>query len=199
MTEQEWETYLQIQTAGHQQLFPTDRNYHRYEATPYADFEHLFTHYHPATDASFIDFGCGKGRFNFYVAALGYQSLGLEMDAQLYDTALTNRHRFLQAFPTAHIDFVCGFAQAYQITASQNCFYFFNPFHTRIFQAVVNNILASYATTPRDMALILYYPSHEYLAFLDNCTPFEHYQTLICSPHDPRHRFVIYHLSVNHS
>ncbi len=195
MTEQEWEQYLHIQTTGHQQLFPADTHYHRYEATPYADFELLFSLYHPDPDASFLDFGCGKGRFNFFVAALGYPSIGIEMDPQLYALACSNRQQFSAYFPHATVDFSCSLAQDYAITAAQNCFYFFNPFNKRIFQEVVSRILTSYYEHPRAITIILYYPSQEYCHFLDDCTPFTQQLTVACHPHDTRHAFHIYKLS----
>ncbi|MGL4971644.1 MAG: SAM-dependent methyltransferase [Culicoidibacterales bacterium] len=195
MTENQWETSLQIQTAGEQTIFPADAAYHRYEATPYADFVTLLAHYQPLTNAHFIDFGCGKGRFSFFMAAKGYPSTGIEMDTYLFEQACLNQQTFSAKFPNATIKFHCELAQNYQLQTVENSFYFFNPFDKRIFQQVLKQILGSYQLSPRPLEIILYYPSHEYLDYLDDCTPFTLKQTIICQATDPRHRFVIYNLT----
>ncbi|MGL5383245.1 MAG: SAM-dependent methyltransferase, partial [Culicoidibacterales bacterium] len=59
----------------------------------------------------------------------------------------------------------------------------------------LKQILGSYQLSPRPLEIILYYPSHEYLDYLDDCTPFTLKQTIICQATDPRHRFVIYNLT----
>ena len=54
-----------------------------------------------------------------------------------------------------------------------NRFYFFNPFSVQVFMNVVNNILLSVEAVEREMDIILYYPSEDYIFFLENQTAFE--------------------------
>lgn len=191
MNEQEWEQYLAIRTTG-ESHFPTNHTHHRYEATPYHDFETLFTHYTPLADANFVDFGCGKGRFNFYVAAKQFPSTGVEIDRFLYSQALDNRQAFQRKFPDSQLAFHCCLAENAAISAEQNTFYFFNPFDVRIFQQVMINIQASIRIYPRTVELIIYYPSLAYHDFLHDCTSFVCRQTISCSHFDSRQQFVIY-------
>ncbi|MGL5916737.1 MAG: SAM-dependent methyltransferase [Culicoidibacterales bacterium] len=195
MTENQWETTLCIQTSGDQTIFPTSEQYHRYEATPYADFVLLLEHYTPLPAVHFVDFGCGKGRLSFFMAAHSYPSTGIEMNSYLFDQACFNKQHFSTRFSQTEITFHCEFAQTYPIQALENTFYFFNPFDKRIFQQVIQQVLKSYRACPRALELILYYPSTDYLDYLDDCTEFTHKQTIICQPSDPRHRFVIYQLT----
>ena len=49
-------------------------------------------------------------------------------------------------------------------------FYFFNPFSLQLFIKVLNNILISVEEFPREIDLIFYYPSEEYIDYLENYT-----------------------------
>jgi hypothetical protein len=54
-----------------------------------------------------------------------------------------------------------------------NRFYFFNPFSIQIFRNIVKNILLSIEKFPREVEIVLYYPSDDYIYFLDNHTSFK--------------------------
>ena len=43
---------------------------------------------------------------------------------------------------------------------------FFNPFSLEILQKVIHRILESYYEKPREIKLLFYYPSDEYVSFL---------------------------------
>ena len=45
-------------------------------------------------------------------------------------------------------------------------FYFFNPFSYDIFKRILNNICCSYYENPREIYLLFYYPSDEYMGRL---------------------------------
>ena len=53
---------------------------------------------------------------------------------------------------------------------SDNKFYFFNPFSLQLFIKVLNNILISVEKFPREIDLIFYYPSEEYINYLETYT-----------------------------
>ena len=59
------------------------------------------------------------------------------------------------------IQFIHSKAEEY-VPDEANCFYFFNPFSTKIFQKVFNQIKDSYDRNPRKIYIFFYYLSREY-------------------------------------
>ena len=62
---------------------------------------------------------------------------------------------------------------------------------------VIDNILQSYEENIRDMDIIMYYPSSEYLEYLDYKTPFileKEIKLEELYKNDPKEKFVIYSL-----
>ena len=97
------------------------------------------------------------------------------------------------------IEFLNIFAEKYKISSTDNKFYFFNPFSVQLFMKVINNILISLEKSPRDIDLILYYPSDEYIYYLENYTGFLLYKEIELpnlSINDKRQKFSIYRLTV---
>ena len=95
------------------------------------------------------------------------------------------------------IDFLCCFAEEYEIKPEDNKFYFFNPFSVLIFIKIVENILASVEEHERPVELILYYPSDDYIYFLENSTPFVLKDEVVLHKlynRDSRERFLVYEL-----
>ena len=64
-------------------------------------------------------------------------------------------------------------AEGYDVEPDDNRFYLFNPFSVQIFQKVISNILLSVEQHPRSIDVILYYPTPEYIQFLEGNTAFE--------------------------
>ena len=66
---------------------------------------------------------------------------------------------------------------------------------------IVNNIYRSVEERPREVDIILYYPSYEYIEYLENRTNFRLYKEVFLeeSKNDPRDRFVIYRLGEDKS
>ncbi|MEG0261218.1 MAG: class I SAM-dependent methyltransferase [Lysinibacillus sp.] len=174
MNEQQFDKYLHIDTIGEQYGFPKLAHYHRYEPTPYAGLEQLFEQYTLPDNSVFVDMGCGKGRVPIYVHdKFGIQAVGIEMDAGFYMEAEQNKKRHVQKKHSGvAITFEHTIAERYAIKPSDNIFFFFNPFSIKIFRTVVHNMWESYEKNMRDIHIILYYPPHEYLHFLDRSTPF---------------------------
>ena len=67
MTEQDYEKLLNIKTTGDQKVFYDSLHYHRYEPTAYSWLDTLCKNYDFKPTDQIIDFGCGKGRLNFYL------------------------------------------------------------------------------------------------------------------------------------
>ncbi len=196
-----YDKLLHIKTGG-QQGFPDNFHYHRYEPTPYSVLERLFEWYDVKNGDCLVDFGCGKGRLNFYVHYRFHVSVvGVEMNETSYQSAEEN----LRTYTLTHgpvqgqIQFHRCLAEDYRIQPTNNRFYFFNPFSVEIFMTVIGNILRSFDKDPRDLEVLLYYPSEDYIFFLDNQTPFELRAELTFEDiykDNPLERLLVYHLGV---
>ncbi|KEK24412.1 class I SAM-dependent methyltransferase [Bacillus gaemokensis] len=176
MNEQYYDAVLNIKTVGEQKGFNKSLHYHRYEPTPYNGLETLFNQYELKSSDRIVDFGCGKGRLNFYVHHIcGASAVGIEMNEMFYEEAMENRERYAKKAKSSKdkIQFQCCLAQEYEIDSRDNRFYFFNPFSVQVFMNVVNNILLSVEEAEREVEIILYYPSEDYIFFLENQTAFE--------------------------
>lgn len=176
MKEQDHDRLLRIKTEGIREWQHQSAHYNRYEATPYMALEALFDEYVCTTSDTFVDFGCGKGRFSFYVHHHLHLSVtGVEMNGQLYQEALENLTKYMERAKNsrASIQFEHIFAEGYDIEPDDNRFYFFNPFSIQIFQKVISNILLSVEQYPRSIDVILYYPTSEYIQFLEGNTTFK--------------------------
>lgn len=201
MKEHFLDAMLNIKTRGEQKGFSKSLHYHRYEPTPYSALEKLFNQYKLKSSDCVVDFGCGKGRLNFYINYFFNATVvGIEMNETFYQEAVDNRNSYMRKHKTSSdkIQFHCCLAEMYQINPVDNRFYFFNPFSIQIFRKVINNILISVENTVRDIELLLYYPSEDYIYFLENQTSFELKEEIILSglyEHNPNERFLIYLLA----
>jgi SAM-dependent methyltransferase len=201
MKEYYYDKLLNIKTSGYQKDHNKSIHYHPYEPTPYSALEKLFEMYKLKSTDRIVDFGCGKGRLNFYINYLFDATvIGIEMNETFYREAIENRSRFLKK--TKHnkdnIHFHCCLAEEYEIDPRDNRFYFFNPFTIQIFRNVINNILLSNEHSEREIELVLYYVSEDYIYFLENHTTFELKEEVILPglfEQNPFERFLIYQLA----
>lgn len=200
MDEQYYEKLLNIKTSGEQKIFNESAHYNRYEPTSYSALDILSKQYNFTEEDTIVDFGCGKGRLNFYVNHFfGSTVTGIEMNTFFYKQAIDNKKDYFKKHKknANKINFSNCLAEEYDINPSDNKFYFFNPFSTQIFIKVIGNILASVDSYERTVDLILYYPSYDYIYFLENNTPFVILNE-IKLPNlyndDPRNSFLVYRL-----
>lgn len=202
MKEHEGDYYLNIRTEGTQWISEATLHHNRYEPTPYEHLKQLFNHHPLNADAGLVDFGCGKGRMNFYVHdRFGCRSTGIELNTSFVGEAQQNletysragKHRI--ALDKLHIH--SGMAQEYAVQPEDTVFYFFNPFSVQIFMKVIDNILRSQEDYPREIEIILYYPSDEYIDFLQRNTAFELLKSIDLPTivKDPAEQFLIYKYS----
>lgn len=200
MKEYSYEKLLNIRTSGIG--VPNSLiHYHPYEPTPYEALEALFEQYEVHRTDHYVDFGCGLGRLNFYIHYFYHASvIGVEMNEIFYRKAIKNKKQYAKKLKRSidnKLQFICCKAEEYPISSKDNHFYFFNPFSIHIFQHVVNRILNSVEDHPREINLILYYPSEEYIFYLENATNFELLQEVvvpILSNRNANERFLIYRL-----
>jgi SAM-dependent methyltransferase len=191
---------LNIRTAGVQKGYIRSVHYHPYEPTPYSALEKLFKQYELKSSDRVVDFGCGKGRLIFYIHYLFQATVvGIEMNEALFQEAVENRKSYLLMNKNSEdkVRFHCCVAEKYPIDRLDNRFYFFNPFTIQIFRKIINNILRSVEMSVRDIELVLYYPSKDYIYFLENDTSFE-LKVEVRLPdlyeNNPNERFLIYRL-----
>lgn len=200
MEEQYYEKLLNIMTCGEQKWDSKSTHYHPYEPTSYSALEVLFHQYRVDSNDHIIDFGCGKGRLIFYINHFfKCEVTGIEMNNEFYEEALNNKASYLKNHRRSEdkINFLSCFAQDYKIKPIDNKFYFFNPFSIKIFIKVIENILDSVEIHNRTVQLILYYPSDDYVYYLENSTSFVLiYEVMLphISKYNSNERFLIYQL-----
>lgn len=201
MKETFFDELLNVETVGEQRGFYDSLHYHRYEPTPYQALEQLFKQYELKSSDRVVDFGCGKGRLNFFINHLFDASVvGIEMNETFYQAALANRDSYVKKKKSSSekIHFQCCLAQEYDIQPNDNIFYFFNPFSVQIFMKVVDNILRSVEEVYRDVKLIFYYGSEDYIYFLENHYAFERKEEIVLPglyEKNVSEKFLIYTLS----
>lgn len=175
MKEQYYEKLLNIKTCGEQKIFNESLHYNRYEPTSYYVLDILFKEYKINKDDHIIDFGCGKGRLNFYVNYFyDIECTGIEMNSFFYEEAISNRNSYIKKYKKDKnkINLLNCFAEEYKIKPLDNKFYFFNPFSIQIFIKVLGNILDSVEKHETIIDIILYYPSDDYIYYIENNTAF---------------------------
>ena len=200
MSEQYFEKLLKIKTSEKQKGFNESLHYNRYEPTSYKVLELLSSIEEFSKEDSLVDFGCGKGRLNFYFNYLfDLKVTGIEMNPYFFKECLENKKSYLSQNKIREdkINFINCLAEDYEILKEDNKFYFFNPFSEQIFIKVVKNILDSVSTFERQVNLILYYPSEDYIYFLENYTPFSLKREIKIPKkydYDSREKILIYEL-----
>ena len=197
MTDHEntWDKLLQIKTSGRDDS-NADQYRYPYEPTPYRVLERLANSGLFGKNDPILDYGCGKGRVGFF---LSYQtkakSIGIEYDERIYQRALENRKN---AVSKAKADFIPIRAEKYEVPATVNRCYFFNPFSVEILRKAMARILESYYAFPREILLFFYYPSDEYMCYLMTMDELEFYDEIDCDDlfdtNDPRERIMVFQL-----
>lgn len=201
MNDHHFEKSLNITTTGEQKKYNSSIHYNVYEPTSYEALELLFKEYSLSKTDTLVDFGCGKGRLSFYCNYFySCSSVGIEMNPYYYNCALDNIKSFNKKHKntTSSIKFINTLAENYPISSKENKFYFFNPFSEQIFIKVIQNILYSIEDYPRSVDIILYYPSEDYIFYLENNTSFSLiYEIPINKLYkkNSRYKFLIYRLT----
>ena len=197
MTESEntWDKLLQIKTTGRDDS-NSDQYRYPYEPTPYSVLERLANTGLIRKKDVVVDYGCGKGRVDFF---LSYQTraktIGIEYDERIYHSAIENKDR---AVSGAKTEFVLTKAEEYEVPQDVNICYFFNPFSVELLRKVIARIVESYYANPREITLLFYYPSEEYISYLMTVDELEFYDEIDCRDlfdgNDKREQIMVFKL-----
>ena len=187
-----WDQRLRIQTTGRDEQ-NADQYRHPYEPTPYSVLQRLVDSGLIGQKDTVLDYGCGKGRVSFFLSyQTGARTIGIEYDPRMMRAALENRES-----AGCKGEFVLAKAEEYPVPGDVTVCYFFNPFSTEILHKVMARILGSYYENPREMLLLFYYPSDEYVAHLMTVEALEFVDEIECDDlfgPDPRERILIFRL-----
>ena len=193
--EVELDRFLKIKTNGRDDSASTPTNY-PYEATPYSVLQTLANSGYINKRDKIIDFGCGKGRVDFYLAySVKTKMVGVEFDPRLYNSALKNSQT---AISSAKVSFVNCDARDYVIDSDVTGAYFFNPFNVEVLDCVINNLRRSKNENDREIKLFFYYPSKQYLEYLNNQSDITFIENILCmdqfEEYDDRESIAIFKL-----
>ena len=161
--EQTLDKLIKIKTTGRDDS-NADQYRYPYEPTPYAVLERLANSGLIRKKDVVLDYGCGKGRVDFFLA---YQTrakcIGIEYDERIFTATLENKKTAISA---EKVEFQLGSAESFPVPPEVNRCYFFNPFSVEVLKSVLARIRESYYESPREILLFFYYPSAEYISYL---------------------------------
>ena len=190
-----WDKLLKIRTTGRDDS-KADQYRYPYEPTPYSVLERLANSGLIRKNNTLIDYGCGKGRVDYFMA---YQtkckSIGIEYDERIYEKATTNKET---AVSSNKVIIELANAEKFEVLESVDKIYFFNPFSVEILQKVIAQILDSYYENIRTIQLFFYYPSDEYISYLMTVDELMYYDEIDCRDlfdgNDSRERIMIFEI-----
>ena len=118
-----------------------------------------------------------------------------EYDERIYNKAVENKE---SAISTGRVSFKAENAEYFAVPKEVDRIYFFNPFSLEILQKVMHKILESYYENPREMKLLFYYPSDEYISYLMTVNELMFADEIDCrdlfQKNDSREKIVIFEL-----
>lgn len=156
-----------------------DANHRAYEPTPYSVLDLIVDGDFLHGGDNVVDMGSGKGRVGFYLSnKIGCHVTGIEYNEDIYRLALENLSKVNE---DVNVSFVNVSAEKYIIKNTDNAFFFFNPFSDKILSKVLANIKESFYEAPREIKLIFYYPTLEYVGKLISDDLLEFVDEIDCS------------------
>lgn len=160
--ERVYEKRLNIRTSRIENPGQGDKNNHHYQGAGYSVlFEALRSLSEHTHQQPFIDYGCGKGRALFVAEQCGFTHLiGIDIAVELLNDASANLKTYRLKNPQSRFEFILSDATQYGIPANAAVFYFFNPFGESIMKKVVENIISSAKSYPREIYVVYINPSY---------------------------------------
>lgn len=138
-----------------------------YMPISYTLLEQLFKQLPATPNMHFADIGCGKGRAMCVAAYNGYTNItGVDFSEKFCEDARRNLEKMKEKFPEMNFAVHTADAMNYDIPATVDCLFLFNPFDVVVMSAVVFNIMESVRMHPREIFVVYANPLYEEL-FLD--------------------------------
>ncbi|MFP3041025.1 methyltransferase domain-containing protein [Treponema primitia] len=129
---------------------------HGYAITPESHLKQIFSVLNITEKNSFLDIGCGKGFVLTYAAKYPYQKImGIEIDPKTAEIARKNI-LILNLDNRINISIADATNYAYD---EYDHFFLYNPFPGSILKIVIERILESLNTKPREITIIYFHPS----------------------------------------
>jgi SAM-dependent methyltransferase len=146
-----------------------------YMPISYLLLEEIFRQLPTTANMHFLDIGCGKGRALCVAAEYGYTNIsGIDFSKQFCDDARNNLQQTQVKFPAIKYTIVVVDAMNYDIPATADCIFLFNPFDVVVMAAVVYNIMESARENPREIVVAYANPLYQDLFFEEGFTEVFH-------------------------
>ena len=136
-----------------------------YAPSGWLDVRRALAGRHIGPDDVFLDLGSGKGRIVLQAARLPFKRvIGVELSAELTAVAAANVEAARSRLRCQDIELVTADAAEFRIPDEVTIAYTFNPFTGPVFQAVIDELIASVERRPRTVRLLYRTPrEHERL------------------------------------
>jgi len=170
---------------------PNRSIYIRYVPTDYMFIEKLFNKYPFDENDHFVDFGCGKGRVLIMSAYYSCKHItGYELSEDRYKILQMNVKNFQVKFNNTSIFslFKCN-VENVVIDDTANKFFFYEPFHLKVYIRVMKAIQNSLQRNKRNIYFFLYKPFESTVKYMDSFNRFKKIDIL-----DDNSQSYLYHL-----
>lgn len=146
--------------------------FYQYEPSHYRILAHIFKKYSFKEQDCFVDIGCGKGRTLIFAAEYGCRNIvGVEINKKIFEVLRDNTNSYKNKKKAA-ISIYNINALDMVIDRRMNVFFFFNPFHIKIFVYIIKSIIKSYRECPRKILLIFVYPVESTIKYIERTGEF---------------------------
>jgi SAM-dependent methyltransferase len=114
----------------------------------------------------FLDLGSGKGRVVLQAAKRPFKRvIGVELSAELHAIAMANFEAVRPSLACSDVELIQADITNYRIPDDVTIVYAYNPVRGDLFDAAMNQLIASYDRRPRPMHLLYRYPrEHDLVA-----------------------------------
>ena len=166
-----YETKFNIETVSYEKDKHYDRFiYNNYEPTDYSFLEYLFKKHPFGENDHLVDFGCGKGRVLIVAAEYSCPIItGIESNNERFILLNENINNYKQHTCNDAIFYLKNDdAIRTVIDDTMNKFYFFNPFHLKIYIKILNSILNSIVTCWRKIQIMVYRPDISIIKYIED-------------------------------
>ena len=147
----------------------------QYQPAHYPFLEYLYQKYPFSDKDCLVDFGAGKGRPLIMAAYYGCKHIiAYEVDYERTEIINNNIHKFVKKF-NRQIQFAiyCNDASNASINKEMNKFFFFSPFHLKIYIRIIKNIISSLDDYNRIIFLYLYGPDESVIDYINTLKCFK--------------------------